>query len=73
MNRFDSAYLGASLVLAGLSVLAMTWLTLSRPGDSAPFGYLPVLNPLGLGTVFALIAATLAWHLPPRSSTTGVR
>jgi uncharacterized membrane protein len=41
----------------------MTWLTLSRPGDSAPFGYLPVLNPLGLGTVFALIAATLAWRV----------
>ena len=58
--RHPDAYDGAALVLAVLSIAAMTGLSLSRPGDSAPLGYVPLLNPLGLGMLFALFTGLLA-------------
>jgi uncharacterized membrane protein len=58
--RHADAYLAASMALVGLQLFAMTVFSLYRPGDPAPLSYLPVLNPLGLGSVFALLTAGLA-------------
>jgi uncharacterized membrane protein len=66
VTAHERVYLTASLGLAGLHVLAMTWLTLVRPGDPAPLYYLPVLNPFGLGTIFALFTGAVALRMTNR-------
>jgi len=71
VSAHESGYLAASFGLAGVSVLAMTWLTLVRPGDPAPLGYLPILNPFGLGTIFALFTGAIALRVADRD--TGLR
>ncbi|MEJ2402279.1 MAG: DUF2339 domain-containing protein, partial [Xanthomonadales bacterium] len=66
VTAHEDVYRAASLGLAGLHVLAMTWLTLVRPGDPAPLDYLPVLNPFGLGTIFAVFTGAVAVRVTHR-------
>jgi uncharacterized membrane protein len=58
----------ASIGAPGLAVFALAWIlfvSVFTPGDPAPIGYLPLLNPLDLASLLAL-AAVLRWHLADR-------
>ena len=55
----------ASIGAPGLAIFALAWIVFASvftPGDPAPIGYLPLLNPLDLASLLAL-AAVLRWHL----------
>jgi len=58
--RHEAAYLGAAVTLAALQLLAMTLFSLERPGDPSPLAWRPLLNPLGLGSAFALLTGLIA-------------
>jgi uncharacterized membrane protein len=55
----------ASIGVPGLAIFALAWVLFASvftPGDPAPIGYVPLLNPLDLASLLALTAA-LRWHL----------
>ncbi len=55
----------ASIGAPGLAIFTLAWILFTSvftPGDPAPIGYLPLLNPLDLASLLAL-AAVLRWHL----------
>ena len=55
----------ASIGAPGLAIFTLAWILFASvftPGDPAPIGYLPLLNPLDLASLLAL-AAVLRWHL----------
>jgi uncharacterized membrane protein len=54
------AYHMAALVLTLTQAVAMAVLGVARPGDPAPWPYLPLLNPFGLGMLFALLTSAVA-------------
>jgi uncharacterized membrane protein len=56
----EQTYLAAALALVAFQAIIMAWLSLVFPGDPAPFSYIPILNPLGLGMVLAGLTAFLA-------------
>jgi len=53
------AYRHAAVALALVQAGAMAVLGVARPGDPAPWTYLPLLNPFGLGMLFALLTGTV--------------
>ena len=58
----------ASIGAPGLAIFLLAWIffiSVFTPGDPAPLGYLPLLNPLDLASLLAL-AAVLRWHLADR-------
>jgi len=56
----EQSYLAAALALVAFQAIIMAWISLVFPGDPAPLSYIPILNPLGLGMVFAGLTAFLA-------------
>ena len=55
----------ASVGAPGLAIFILAWIffvSVFTPGDPAPLGYLPLLNPLDLASLLAL-TAVLRWHL----------
>lgn len=56
----EQTYLAAALALVAFQAIVMAWISLVFPGDPAPLAYIPILNPLGLGMVFAGLTAFLA-------------
>ena len=60
------AYLPAAAILVGLQLAATALTSVASPGDPAPLGYIPLLNPFGLGMLFAGLTAFIAWrHVLP--------
>ncbi|HVE88061.1 MAG TPA: DUF2339 domain-containing protein [Burkholderiaceae bacterium] len=54
-----------SVGASGLAMFSLAWIvfiSVLTPGDPAPLGYLPLLNPLDLASLLAL-GAVLRWHL----------
>jgi uncharacterized membrane protein len=54
------AYLSAAAVLIGLQAVLTALLAVAAPGDPTPLRYLLLLNPFGLGMVFAGLTAFVA-------------
>jgi uncharacterized membrane protein len=55
----------ASIGVPGLAIFTLAWVFFSSvltPGDPTPIGYVPLLNPLDLASLLALVAV-LRWHL----------
>lgn len=48
-------YIGASHFLVAIQVITLTIISIALPGDSWPWPYIPVFNPLDLGMLFALL------------------
>ena len=61
-----AAYLPAAVVLVGLQLAGTAITSVASPGDPAPLDYIPLLNPFGLGMLFAGMTAFVAWrHVLP--------
>ena len=53
-------YFNASLVLVAIQVISLMLMSINKPGNPDPFGYIPILNPFDLATLFAMLTAMLA-------------
>lgn len=57
-NHFD-AYFVAALLLAAIYVVLVVGVSINDPGNPAPLPYIPILNPLD---VLSITAVLLAWY-----------
>lgn len=62
------AYRGLSWVLVAAQLTFLAWVSIERPGDPAPLAYIPLLNPLDLALLYALLVAYVSLRFVQRES-----
>ena len=68
VQAHPSVYLFASILLVVIQVICLAFLSISNPGNSDPWPYLPVLNPFDLGMLFALVTSMLSLSVIQREA-----